>query len=73
MALYILKEINPNTGRAFLDDDTTAYFDDDDFNGNALEAAQALHSTRIAQSDEDWGPGVGATRWKLYKVTPKPN
>lgn len=72
MALYILKEVNPQTGRPFLDDDTTSYFDDADYGGNALPAAEALYFTRVAQGDAAWGPGGGAARWKLYAVTPKP-
>ncbi|MFH8294988.1 hypothetical protein [Streptomyces sp. NPDC018059] len=71
MALYILKEINPATGRPFRDDDTTSYYADDDFDGDAFPAATAGYNMRVAQDDLNWGPGSGAKRWTLFTVSPK--
>ncbi|MER0443036.1 hypothetical protein ABR738_00345 [Streptomyces sp. Edi4] len=70
MALYILKELNPATGLAFQDDDTTVYYDDHDYasDADALRAATRGYDLRVAQTDADWGPGTGKQRWTLLKV-----
>jgi hypothetical protein len=73
MTLYILKELDPKTGRPFRDDDTTSYYDDDQYDGDAHPAAKAGYDLRVAQTDQDWGPGSGAKRWALFKVSPKAN
>ncbi|MFJ9239867.1 hypothetical protein ACIRJ3_33375 [Streptomyces anulatus] len=67
MALYILQENNWD-GVPFRDDDTTSYYDDSDFDGDAYAAAINGYDLRVAQSDKDWGPGKGAVRWTLLKV-----
>ncbi|WP_435058497.1 hypothetical protein [Streptomyces sp. bgisy060] len=70
MALYILKELD-STGRPFRDDDTTSYYADDDYGGDAYPAAMAGYNREVAQTDLAWGPGSGAKRWTLLKVSPK--
>ncbi|MFJ1837864.1 hypothetical protein ACIOJ9_28840 [Streptomyces sp. NPDC088175] len=68
MALYMLKEVNPATGQIFRDDDTTSYYADEDYDGDAYAAAMNGYDLRVAQTDLDWGPGSGAQRWTLLKV-----
>ncbi|MEU9774595.1 MULTISPECIES: hypothetical protein [unclassified Streptomyces] len=67
MALYILQENNWD-GVPFRDDDTTSYYDDGDFGGDAYAAAINGYDLRVAQTDKDWAPGKGAVRWTLLKV-----
>ncbi|MFB7649485.1 hypothetical protein ACFC0S_16400 [Streptomyces sp. NPDC056084] len=70
MALYMLKEVDPATGRLFQDDDTTVYYHDHDYasDADALAAAIRGYDLRVAQDDANWGPGAGKQRWTLLKV-----
>lgn len=71
--LYMLKELD-HKGRIFQDDDTTEYFSDDEYGSDdaAKAAAMDAYNFRVRQTDENWGAGVGETRWTVLAVGPKP-